>query len=95
MAGVGFDCSGLCQWAYSKAGVSIPRVAAGQQSFCHSIPKSALSPGDLVFTGTPAHHVVMSIGNGRVVAAPHTGAKVQIESLDGNGFGTGGFGRVP
>ncbi|MDA2983274.1 MAG: NlpC/P60 family protein, partial [Actinomycetota bacterium] len=28
--GVAFDCSGLTQWAWGKAGVSIPRVSRSQ-----------------------------------------------------------------
>lgn len=91
--GVGFDCSGLTEWAYSKVGVSIPRTAALQQNFCHSVPRSGLQVGDLMFLGNPAYHVVMYIGNGKVVAAPARGRDVQIE--DASLFGSGGQGRVP
>jgi cell wall-associated NlpC family hydrolase len=75
----GFDCSGLCQWAYAHAGVGIPRVASDQQRTGQAVNPSELLPGDLIFQGQPAHHVVMYIGGGRVVGAPHTGARVTTD----------------
>lgn len=84
--GRAFDCSGLTQWAYGKAGVSIPRVAADQQKSGTQVPTNATQPGDLLFAGNPAHHVVMSIGGGKVIEAPHTGAKVRIRSFSPNEF---------
>jgi cell wall-associated NlpC family hydrolase len=75
----GFDCSGLCQWAYAHAGVGIPRVASDQQKTGQAVNASELLPGDLIFQGEPAHHVVMYIGNGQVVGAPHTGASVRTD----------------
>lgn len=84
--GAGFDCSGLCQYAYQKVGVSIPRVASDQQNAGHSISSSQLQPGDLIFLGNPAYHVVMFVGNlvgknngNNVVAAPRPGTTVQVE----------------
>jgi cell wall-associated NlpC family hydrolase len=80
-AGKGFDCSGLTQWAYGKAGVKIPRVAADQQTTGTPVPVNATQPGDLLFMGDPAYHVVMAIGGGKVIEAPHTGSSVNIETL--------------
>lgn len=74
----GFDCSGLVQWSYKQAGISIPRVAADQQKFAKQIDPSKVAPGDLLFLGNPAHHVMMSIGNGKVIEAPQTGEDVKI-----------------
>ncbi|AYF75049.1 NlpC/P60 family protein [Nocardia yunnanensis] len=70
--GVGMDCSGLTQWAYAQAGVSLPRLAQ-EQGFGHQrIGPGDLMPGDLaVWDG----HVAMVIGNGRLVEA---GDPVQI-----------------
>lgn len=74
----GFDCSGLCQWAYAQVGVSIPRTSQTQQQFGTAISKSQLGPGDLIFQGNPAHHVVMYAGNNQVISAPHTGTVVRM-----------------
>jgi peptidoglycan DL-endopeptidase CwlO len=40
-----------------------------------------LQPGDLVFPANPGDHVAMYIGGGQVIAAPHSGAVVDIEPL--------------
>lgn len=81
-AGKAFDCSGLTQWAYGKAGVKIPRVAADQQKIGTKVPTNKTQPGDLLFVGDPAHHVVMSIGNNKIIEAPHPGSKVLIRALN-------------
>jgi cell wall-associated NlpC family hydrolase len=47
-------------------------------------------PGDLVFFGSPAYHVGIYIGGGRMIAAPHTGTVVQIQAVYG---GVSGYGR--
>jgi cell wall-associated NlpC family hydrolase len=88
----GFDCSGLTQWAYAHAGIQLPRVAADQYNAGPHPALSALLPGDLLFwatnTSEPAtiHHVTMYIGNGLMIAAPHTGTDVQIQPVYLQGF---------
>jgi cell wall-associated NlpC family hydrolase len=77
----GWDCSGLIQWAYKKAGVKIPRTSQEQQKIGKAIPTDKVQPGDLLFNGSPAHHVVMAIGNGKVIEAPHPGANVRIRGF--------------
>lgn len=81
----GVDCSGLVQLAYAKMGIHLPRTTYDQIKVGQKVGWNNLRPGDLVFsdfegTGKPTH-VVMYIGNGKVIAAPHTGTNVQIESL--------------
>lgn len=88
--GKGMDCSGLTQWAYAQAGVKIPRVAADQQKAGKPVATNATQPGDLLFMGNPAHHVVMSIGGGKIIEAPHTGAKVRIRSFSPSEFTNAG-----
>lgn len=88
--GRGFDCSGLIQWAYGKAGVKIPRVAADQQKAAKQVPLNQTQPGDLLFVGNPAHHVVMAIGGGKVIEAPHTGDHVKIRPLNPNEYTSAG-----
>lgn len=81
----GFDCSGLIQWAYRKAGVSIGRTTYDQIKAGHKVAWGSFRPGDLIFsdfegTGKPTHEV-MYIGHGKVIAAPHTGTNVQVQNV--------------
>jgi cell wall-associated NlpC family hydrolase len=82
----GFDCSGLMQWAYGKAGVKLPRVAAAQQKIGKPVDTNKVQPGDLLFSGNPAHHVVMAIGGGQIIEAPRTGLKVRIRKFSPGEF---------
>lgn len=85
-----YDCSGLTMRAWGAAGVSLPHNAAAQQSATRSVSYSDLQPGDLVFFGSPAHHVGIYIGGGRMIAAPHTGDVVKIQSVASHGGFSGG-----
>jgi cell wall-associated NlpC family hydrolase len=80
----GFDCSGLMQWAYSHAGVSIPRVTYDQIDVGIPVDRAHLVPGDLIFFqhDGDVHHVGMYLGGGRFLQAPHTGDVVKVSSLD-------------
>jgi cell wall-associated NlpC family hydrolase len=77
----GWDCSGLTQWAFGQAGVKIPRVASAQQKIGKPVDTDKTQPGDLLFNGNPAHHVVMAIGGGKIIEAPRTGLNVRIRSF--------------
>ncbi|WP_131737646.1 C40 family peptidase [Actinomadura roseirufa] len=82
-----FDCSGLTHAAYHAAGITIPRVSGAQWRHGPRIPHDREQPGDLVFfnsgpgtsTNNPGH-VGLVIGGGKMIAAPHTGTVVQIQS---------------
>ena len=82
----GFDCSGLVQWVYAQAGLSLPRVAQDQYDAGPHLPTGAqLYPGDLIFFGSGpsgVEHVGIYIGNGQMVDAPYTGADVRIDSIN-------------
>jgi cell wall-associated NlpC family hydrolase len=84
---VGFDCSSLMQYAMSKAGISLQRVAQDQFDMpsAEHVDVKHLQPGDLLFFGGQhsVHHVGMYIGNGRFIHAPHTGDKVKISQFAG------------
>ncbi|MZD06362.1 hypothetical protein GTW43_14840 [Streptomyces sp. SID5785] len=75
-----YDCSGLTQFAYGQAGVSITRTTYTQQNDGTKIGMSQLKPGDLVFFNSLAH-VGLYAGNGQVLHAPHPGAVVRYESM--------------
>lgn len=85
-----FDCSGLMQWVYAKVGLKLPRTAAQQQAAAKPVSAAQALPGDLVFWGAPAHHVGLYIGGGKMIAAPHSGAKVRVQDV----YGTPTYGRV-
>lgn len=76
--GKGFDCSGLTAYAWGKAGVSLPRNSRRQYNALPKVPKELAQPGDLVFTGSPIHHVGIYLGGGRMVHAPQTGDVVKV-----------------
>lgn len=79
----GFDCSGLMQFAFAKAGITLPRVAADQAGVGQRIPASAgvasLKPGDMVFFGNSGgiYHVGLYIGGGQMINAPKPGDVVK------------------
>jgi cell wall-associated NlpC family hydrolase len=74
-----FDCSGLTMWVWGKAGVSLPHSSQAQYSSGRHVSRGNLQPGDLVFFGSPIHHVGIYIGGGRMISAPHTGDVVKIQ----------------
>ncbi len=74
-----FDCSGLTQWSYARAGIHLDRTTYQQIYDGIPIPRSQVRPGDLVFPS--AGHVQLAIGNNLVVEAPHAGATVRISPL--------------
>jgi len=85
----GVDCSGLVYTAYLLGAhlSSFPRTSQAQWSepSFRPVPVTKCIPGDLVFAymeaGGPGH-VTMAIGDGKVIAAPHTGTVVQIQTID-------------
>jgi peptidoglycan DL-endopeptidase CwlO len=75
-----FDCSGLTLWAWAKAGVELPHNSGMQYAATTRVPARDWEPGDLLFFGSPIHHVGMYIGNGQMVEAPYTGSEVRVVS---------------
>ena len=80
---VGFDCSGLQMWAWSKAGISLPHSAAMQYDALPHVPLDQIQPGDLLFFYSPITHVAMYLGGGMIIHATHPGpgGQVHIEPL--------------
>ncbi|MEU7277649.1 NlpC/P60 family protein [Streptomyces sp. NPDC045431] len=76
-----YDCSGLTQWAYRQAGVSLTRTTYTQQNDGVKIGRSQLKPGDLVFFNGLSH-VGLYAGNNTVLHAPKPGTVVRYESMD-------------
>ncbi len=76
----GFDCSGLVAFVYGKLGIHLPHNAAAQYAYGRPIDIAHLRPGDLVFFHGLGH-VGLYIGRGRIIHAPQTGERVEIQSL--------------
>jgi cell wall-associated NlpC family hydrolase len=77
-----FDCSGLTMYAWAAAGVALPHSSSMQYSSGTKVSVSNLQPGDLVFYGSPIHHVALYVGGGQVIHAPQTGDVVRYASVD-------------
>ncbi|MFI7497295.1 NlpC/P60 family protein [Streptomyces sp. NPDC049687] len=77
----GFDCSGLVQWSYAQAGVSLPRTSQAQAHAGRPVPLSQAQPGDIVTYRSDASHVGMYAGNGQVIHAPYPGAPVRYDPV--------------
>jgi cell wall-associated NlpC family hydrolase len=87
--GVGLDCSGLTQFAFAQAGITLPRVA--QDQYAATSPTALpggftpadYQPGDLLFWGSVGniHHVAIAIGNGQLIEAPDVGQNVSIRPI--------------
>jgi cell wall-associated NlpC family hydrolase len=77
-----FDCSGLVQYAFAAAGVSMPHSSSMQSTLGVPVDRASLQPGDLVFFYSPVSHVAIYIGNGQIVQASTYGQPVAVTYLD-------------
>jgi cell wall-associated NlpC family hydrolase len=83
----GYDCSGIIQWSFARAGVRMPRVAADQARTGPRIPYSQARPGDLlIWTHDPTapnyvSHIAVYLGGGKMLVAPRTGDVVKISDV--------------
>jgi len=91
----GFDCSGLVQYAYSNAGLRLPRTAADQMNATAPVSLENAEAGDLLFfrDGSRTSHVAIYLGDGRFVHAPSTGNQVSLDSF-GNAYWRMRFARA-
>lgn len=80
----GFDCSGLVQYSYARAGVSVPRTTGQLWSVAAPIDKAKLRAGDVLFFSIKGKvsHVGVYLGEKRFVHAPQSGRQVSVESLE-------------
>ena len=84
---VGFDCSGLLQWAFDEAGVTIPRVTHDQWNAGDKVEWDDLERGDLLFWRSDPtapdyiSHVAIFLGDGQMLEAPRTGLDVRVTSV--------------
>jgi cell wall-associated NlpC family hydrolase len=80
-----FDCSGLVQYSFRRAGLKIPRTSRDQANRARRIGKKSLRRGDLMFftNGGRVYHAAIYIGRSkgkiRMLHAPGTGKRVRID----------------
>jgi cell wall-associated NlpC family hydrolase len=76
-----FDCSGLVQYVYRKAGVRLPRTADAQHSHVKRHVKfKNLTTGDLVYFYGDGHTGIVSKVKGSkvyMIHAAHTGTRIK------------------
>ena len=72
--------SWLTKWAWGRAGRSLPHSSRAQYASLPKVDFEDLRPGDLLFFGSPIHHVGMYVGNGQMVHAPRRGTTVRVDS---------------
>lgn len=81
-----FDCSGLVQQAYLRAGIKLPRLASQQRYAGTRVSLSELLPGDLLYyqdgTSPRKGHISMYAGNGLAVEAANPRRGVRIRALN-------------
>ncbi len=79
----GFDCSGLVQYSYKKAGLHAPRTSQAQYSASQPLRLKDAREGDLLFFNFDRgiSHVGIYLGDGRFVHAPSSGKRVEVASL--------------
>ncbi len=75
-----FDCSGLVVWCYAQIGISLPHSSRDLINCGQRVSQADLQPGDLVFFGSPIHHVGIYVGDGQMIEAPYSGASVRYHS---------------
>jgi cell wall-associated NlpC family hydrolase len=80
-----FDCSGLTQYAYAAAGITLPHSSRMQAAMGTAVSRANLQPGDLIFYYSPISHVSMYVGNGKMVHASTFGQPVKVVGVDSMG----------
>lgn len=84
----GFDCSGFTSYIFGRAGINLPRTAAGQYTVGVAVDKANLMPGDLVLfscgSGGVDHAGIYS-GNGQFIhsSSPRSGGVIYSSLNEG------------
>ena len=79
-----FDCSGLVQWSYGQAGVSLPRTTYDLVHAGVEVSRNNIRAGDLIlcnFQGGRPEHVVMAVSPTMTIEAPDRGQRVQFSLI--------------
>ena len=85
----GFDCSGLVQYVFRQAGITLPRTADLQFLVGRTVSPAALRPGDLVYYTTyepGASHVGIYIGADKFIHTSYSKGVVAIADINDSYF---------
>ena len=81
-----FDCSGFVAWSFYHAGIDIgARTTKELVNMGQEVSRENIQPGDIIVyynDSTSSGHVVIYVGNEKVVHAPRTGDVVKVSSVD-------------
>ena len=81
---VGFDASGLMQYAYAGAGIKLPRSSGAIYQVGQKIPPQQAQKGDMIFYGpNGTESVAMFLGNGQML---EVGDVVQVSPARSSGM---------
>ncbi len=81
---VGFDASGLIQYAYAGAGLKMPRTSGEQCNVGRKVAPSQAHPGDLLCYGPGGtQSVAMYLGNGQMIEATEPAVTVSAARTSG------------
>jgi cell wall-associated NlpC family hydrolase len=75
-----YDCSGLVQAAYARAGVKLPHQSEQIAARGRQVPAGQWQPGDVIHT---SGHVAIYIGGGKMVEAANPSAGVRVAPVRG------------
>jgi cell wall-associated NlpC family hydrolase len=74
---VGFDASGLVQYAFAGVGIKLPRSSGEQYKVGRKVTPEQALPGDLIFFGPDgSQSVALFLGNGQMLEATDPVVKV-------------------
>ena len=70
-----------CSYVFAQHGVTLPHYSGFQFLRGEKIPVSQIQPNDVVFFGSPVHHVGIYVGGGYFIHAPKRNDFVKISKL--------------
>ena len=73
-----FDCSGLVQWSFQQAGISLPHSSQALAAGGQPVSMDQMQPGDIIAYYGDASHVGMYVGDGMMVHASTYGIPVAV-----------------
>jgi cell wall-associated NlpC family hydrolase len=81
---VGFDASGLIQYAFAGAGIKMPRTSGQQCNVGRKVAPPQAKPGDLMCYGPGgSQSVAMYLGNGQMIEATEPAVTVSPARTNG------------